>query len=276
MRNVSLILACLVTSSTLLGLDYSPWLGNIYEFEGNFSLEADQSQKVNTLRGNKKKHLHAEFAKATLGFTFDPEWSGEVELQGVKATHLSATIDSARIFLRRSFLNDIAGDPFSLTAGISLGLVNRKILHNLSLFNHGQIDGEAQFAVGKEFGYFGNREEQKSYFHAWAGAFIGTARKSAAWIRGEAHLETILKETHFFDLFLHDEKGLGSKKLHSIHNFQGYSHIAYEALDLGISYRYKAVGYGSLFGQVKRRLYGKFCPRDTAFFELGIIVPFSF
>lgn len=272
----SLFVGSLFANMMLFGYQYAPEMGNLAEFEATFATEAQRSRKIDLHDGYKHKHLYANIAKADLLFTFDPEWSAELEFQGVKTSKISAALDSSRFILRKQFLNDATGDLLSVTAGAAFGLINRRGLHDFSLMHHGQLEAVAHIAIGREFDFWLGCSGE-NYFRPWIASFIGTANKASLWLRNEAHFETALGiDTHHIDIFAVEENGLGNDRLHTIHGFDGYTHIAYRFVDIGVGYCYNAIGYCSFFANAKKRLHGKYCPTDTQSLEVGIDIPFSF
>ena len=262
---------CLLLTASLSGLEKapSPWLGNVYEFEPTLAYEHVFDQKIE----QKKHHFSTDFVRAAMQFSPDPDWSTEVELQGTRTFQHHFGFDAARVGARYLWLNDVIGDCISLTTGVSIAAINHSHLHDVSLLHHGRYETELHAAAGKEFGF---GFFQNGYFHGWLFASVGVADHSSCWTREEAHLEAILKETHFFDLFLAHEKGQGSKKLHSVHDFHGYGHIDYTLHDLGLRYSYQVRGYGSAYAKIAKRLQASNCPKHGLSYEVGVTVPFSF
>ncbi len=64
--------------------------------------------------------------------------------------HQRGSIDNLRATLRYLILDDIAGDPVSLTAGLSYIQPFDWSLKDISSFHHGRIEGEWFLSLGKE------------------------------------------------------------------------------------------------------------------------------
>ena len=265
------IIVSLFATSSLVSLDRSPWLGNVYEFEGQISEERTSSNTINTTHGDKSKHLHNNITRANLRLTSSPELSEEIELSFNEMQQRSYGFDVMKASLRKLWLNDVTGDRVSLTTGLVFSLANGSHLHNLSSQNHGDFEGEVNFAIGKEFGF-----KENSYFKTWALGLVGAANQGSPWIGGELHLQYVAREVHFIDLFLKAEKGFGEKKLHPHTSFKSWGQMDYQYEDLGLGYTYRKEALGSIYAQVARRLHAHFCPKNTLSLEIGIIVPFSF
>ena len=268
------VLALLVASfatSTATAMEYATWLGNVYEFEAKGIYEYAHSNKLDTAHGDKSHTLHSNLLKVGLLFTPHPEWDLELEAGVAETTKHNLAYDETKLAVRHVWLNELTGDPVSLTTGVTLGLQQEKFLRDLSLIRHGPFEALFHVAVGREFGY-----SDTQYYNAWVMGQVGTANKSSDWVHAEGHLDWIISETHFFDLFLKLERGSGDKKLHTGRHFHGYSHIAYRFADLGLRYEYCINSVGKVYVEAKKRLHARFCPKGLYALEVGFDIPFSF
>ncbi len=216
-------------------------------------------------------NVNANTGYASLGLTFDPAWSVELECL-VSKTKRHHGFDTASIGCRHLWYNDLIGDFASLTTGIELLYTRPAFLHDISLIRHGRYSAAAHASIGKEFGF-----TARSYFRTYATALVGAGDKSAAWTRGETHLEWRYHEQHSIDAFFAAEQGLGNKGLRHprAHDFRGYRHIEYSFLDAGLSYSYTWYPFATFYANVTQRLHAHFCPKNTTSFEVGCLVPFS-
>ena len=265
------LFAASFAASTACASEYAPWLGNVYEFEAKGIYEYAHSNKLDTAHGDKSHTLHSNLLKAGLLFTPHPEWDLELEAGFAETTKHSMNYDATKLAVRHSWLNDLTGDPISLTTGVTLGLQQEKFLRDLSLIRHGPFEALFHASAGKEFGY-----SDAQYYRAWVMGAVGVANQSSAWTKCEAHLDWIVSETHFVDLFLKAEKGHGNKRLLLHKHFHGYSHIAYRFADIGLRYEYCINSVGSLYVEAKKRLHARFCPEGLYALEVGFDIPFSF
>ncbi len=245
----------------------------MYEFEAKAGYEFAQSTKVSTTKGTKERSLHSNQLIASLGFTPHPEWDAELDLSFAETSWHDFGYDSTKLAIRYLWLNDVIGDPVSLTTGISLAVQQNRFLNDLSLVRHGSFESLFHAACGKEFGF-----SENAYFRAWVMGAIGVANQGSAWSKGLAHINWIYDEAHFLDLFFGIEKGYGNKRLHSAsrHHFPGYAHLDYHFADIGLRYDYQLTSIGKLYAQVKQRICARYCPKNTTALEVGVDVPFSF
>jgi hypothetical protein len=261
-----LIAYCICSSAALSARNMAPWLGNVYEFQASGSYQHQAGGKIAS-----RHHLGSDLAKASLLFVPDPNWSTELEFFVGRSTDSTAGFDSALFTVRYLLLNDVIGDLASVTAGLSLAQNSHRFMRDLLFMHHGRREAELHLAIGKEFG-----KDEAYYLHPWAAVFYGIAHHSSPWVRAELHFDTLVRDTHLVALFLQADKGLGSHRLSNPRHFQGYSHINYYLVDLGFTYQYSCIGYGSAFVTLKKRLHARSCPRGVISIEIGLTVPFSF
>ena len=253
-------------STTLFAQEVAPWFGNVYEFQPTLSYQHLAGGKVAG-----RRHLNGDLVKASLLFTPHPDWSTQLELYAGRTVDHRASLDAGLFTVRYSLSNDIVGDFVSVTSGLSLAQNSTHFLHDLLFVRHGRHELEAHVAIGKEF-----ELDPTHYIHLWAAAFYGIANHSAPWIRSEFHIDTQIRDTHLLGLFLQTDKGCGHHSLHRPHHFRGYSHIHYNLVDVGATYQYSLIGYGSIFTTLKKRLHARSCPKELISIEVGLEIPFSF
>lgn len=260
----------MVAALPLSALEYSPWLGRVYEFESRLTYANAASRKIDLDHQTRHQHLCANLLTAGLLLTPAEDLSTEFEFTGAKTRDHSFMLDSTKACVRYLWLNDIPGDPVSLTTGASIAYVPTKALHDISLMHHGSFEAVFHAAVGKELDFHEN-----SFFHPSLIVFLGVANRGSPWTALELHLEKAFSERYCLDFFLHGEKGFGSKALRSVHDFQGYAALDYRFLDAGVAFKYTIPPFGSLTLSAAQRLKGVSCPKDTTSVELALLIPFS-
>ena len=99
-------------------------------------------------------------------------------------------IDHLRATGRYIVLDDVAGDPISLTAGLSYIESFIPGLHDVSSFHHGRAEGELFLSVGKE------RRAWASWIRRWwAAGAIGIGDRGSPWLRGNVGMIFALGRT---------------------------------------------------------------------------------
>src|SRR5262249_36672602 len=143
-------LFCLI-SLGLEGTITEPWVGNIYEFEFRPSFAYQSYRNVAIRSCLCKKSDDCRFLNLSLSNSLIAETSFEIEamLANTRRQHWGR-IDHIDIAARYMLLNDLAGDPISLTAGLKLSACSRSALHDISSFHHGKREAEIFLSIGKE------------------------------------------------------------------------------------------------------------------------------
>jgi hypothetical protein len=207
-KYLSLLFVC--TSINLHAVQAEPWLGNWLEFEGAIDQKHTQSKTVDTKNGTKHIFLHQEKTSASLEFMPDPDVSAEAVLDLTKTQKRSYGFDALTASGRWKLLNDLAGDPVTLTAGLVMSLSTPKHVKDLSSTKKGVFETEARLAIGREFGL-----QDNAYNKVWLLAKSGIASTGSPWIGFEAVLGRSINDRHNFDIFFRSEKGLSSHKLYN-------------------------------------------------------------
>ncbi len=264
-----LVLLLLVTDP-LFSFQKEPWLGNWLEFVGSLYQEHTQSHSVDTKEGSKEKFLHAERTRASLEFMPLEDLSTTLELMLVDTQSKEYGFEAARVGCRYRLLNDLTGDPLSLSCGFITSLSTPKRVKDLSSIEHGVFENELFASFGREFAY-----HNKSYYKSWGVVKSGIASSGSPWLGLEAHFGRVLHGEHYIDLFFRAEKGLSSHKLHHLNSFHSWSRVGYTYDDVGISYRLKELAYGSFYIEAATRLHARYCPKHTLSVQLGFFIPFS-
>jgi hypothetical protein len=257
-------------TGSLAALQNSPWLGNWLEFEGSLFQSHTQARRVQTHDGTKHFFTHSELTTASIEFMPLVELSTELELDLAKTQSRSYGFEAIKAGARYLWLNDLTGDPVSLTTGLSTALSTPSRVKDLSSQQHGVFEVQLNVALGREFAYSAD-----GYYHAWLQGLAGLASSGAPWVGAELHFEKALFNRHYLDLFFIAERSLSSHRLNTLRNFHSYSRIGYEYEDLGLSYTFRQEAFGSFYVECTKRLHARYCPKGAISFQLGLIIPFS-
>ena len=227
------------------------WFGNIYEFNGTIAAGYVQGHKEH----NSQLRFNLDFRPAT-------DWSAELEVE--------ALYPVAKASLRYLWLDDVAGDLMSMSTGVSLAAVSHRARAQPLLQYHSCLEGKANVAVGKEFGF-----HEKGFWRVWGEGFLGAGRLATAWAGWHLQIDAVLKKESISSLFVEGERGFGDRHFHRT-SFSSFAHIDYTTVDAGISYKHIFIGYCNLYASLKKRLSARSAPHRMTALEVVCEIPFSF
>lgn len=202
------------------------------------------------------------------------KYHSEVELQGAytggggrnRLFDLEGAVAAGRWLL----MNDIIGDPVSLTTGVALAYSPNKASKNSSLLRHAPFEAELHFAVGREV------TSRATWSSRWWG-FGACTFSSKGNPRAEGFLtwEKNFQDKHRLGFFGDYLYGLGSRKLSSIEQFDGYRSLGYRTFKGGIAYTYVMDVWGEVTAKYSRSFYEKYMPEDRERLSLQLFLPFG-
>ncbi len=234
-----------------------PWLGNFAELEWRNSM---RYQTYHHLLHGKKALPYAsddQFIDSSLS-TAIFEYGIELELVCAH-TRKQRGIDQFKITGRYVWMDDIAGDPLSLTSGFSFIESFEPSLHDPSSFHHGRGEGELFLSLGKEFnpGYNDDELDILGEWHArgWGVLAIGTSpTRGVPWARFIVAYDKRIGLRHEFRLFSKGLYGFGDRNLH-LDDFHGYGLIRHRSVEVGFRYTYLIEFFGSASIEYANRVY---------------------
>lgn len=258
------VISFLCLSLSCRGTEYQPWIGNYYEFEWRNDLLYQSYNKINSKHfGSNDLFLHASLSNA-----IGENYSVELETTAARTHRQDWNIDNLRLAGRYVWLDDIAGDPLTVTGGLVLTQAFIPSLEDVSSFHHGRREAELFVSFGKE-----NSEKELWENRWWGVVGIGFADKGSPWIRADVDYEFQYCEADEIRVFLNSLWGLGNKSIH-VHDFKGYGPIAHQSIDIGLRYTRELEYCGHFFVEYAFRPYAKNFPTHTNRVLLGFLVTF--
>lgn len=238
--------------------EYQPWLGNFYEFELRSSFLYQEYSKISCGGHHRKYPSHDVFLNMSLShFRPDPAIGLEIELIEARTERQKGDIDQVKFTGRYVWQDDVAGDPLSVTTGLSYMQAFYYSLRDVSSFHHGYSNAELFLSVGRE-----NPDESLWGSRWWAVFALGVAERGSPWLRFHLDYEKRFQEKHAMQTFLHSLWGLGGQRLH-LNHFHGYGPIQHQSIDLGLRYTYFLEFYGSASVEYSYRIYARNFPSYT-------------
>jgi len=264
---LKLLLLCLPVF--LQATEIAPWFGEFLELEARVSARYQQFDRVNSGKHSFSYPSNDLFTNFSLSLSPYPDWDAEIETLFANTRHRNYGFDSAKVTGRYLLMDDIIGDPVSLTAGLSLILPIYSALHDIGSFHHGMVEFEAHAAVGQEVPYLSQWLIRHYGFFA-----CGIATQGAPWLRASYYLERNFCNALAAKVYLESLFGLGKRRVHR-ENFRGYGAIAHRSIDAGIELSYTFDYWGELSLGYAYRFYSRNFPRNANFVRLSYYLPFT-
>ncbi len=262
-----LALAPLVGSA----LEVKPWLGNEWEFQFDTAYTYSRYPNVQDGHPALRSPSNDQLLTFDLGVVAPtPNWDFQLEAEIANTPRQSWGVRSGAVQARYQWLDDILGDPVSLTIGANLRVVAHHSLRDVSCPYHSYVNGEINGAVGKEW--------SKQAFWRWrafAFAGVGMANRGSPWTRALISFMGNQEDRHQYAVFAIGYWGFGTQREVMTRDFDGYGKIHHQSIDLGLGYRYLLDFWGSFTFSYAYRLYARSFPERVNFFTLAYELPFS-
>ena len=254
----------------LTSLELKPWFTPMFELQSRATAMGQFYHSIQTKEGRRHKPAGNFFLDLELFTTLLQQWSVEIEAIAAQTRHRSFGFDSLSLTGRYLWLDDVIGDPLSLTTGITVYKVFKPSRKDLSIFHHGGIEGELHAAIGKEtscHAYWKSR--------AWLVAGLGIGDLGSPWMRADAHWEHRLCRLHWLRFSLLSLWGLGTNSLRRLECFHGYGRVRHQSIDVGLRYVY-LLNHGITFSaEYLFRVYAHNCPSSVNSFLLILDYPIT-
>jgi hypothetical protein len=205
-----------------------------------------------------------------LGFTASESLALDAEVEFAQTPHQSFGFRSSALQGRLLLLDDIAGDPVSITAGVDVRGVSGRSVKDVSSPYASYFNAQASLALGKEISW---QDTWKMRAYGWGS--VGLANHGAPWIDSYLAIEGNIQNTHRILVFSDGYFGLGHKQKVNIQHFRGWGAFAHRSIDVGIRYQYVFELWGALGFQYAYRVYAHSYPAKQQLFVLSYTLPFS-
>lgn len=224
----------------IFATELSPWFlpDLVFELRNRYRYQQYSAVAIHG-HHNKESHASDSFDTMSLSFSPMPEYDFEVETTIGHTQRQRLACDNIMLTARYHLLDDITGDPVSLSIGLTGIQAFKHSVHDVSSFHHGKLEGEAHLAVGKEFA-------EGAYWvsRSWAVLALGMADVGYPWLRLNGSLEKKWFLVHQGDFFINTLWGFGGRNIDSLDNFKGYGSINHQSIDIGVRYSYQFDIYG--------------------------------
>jgi hypothetical protein len=257
-------------TAPLPALETKPWLGDVYEFNFQGVYSFSRFHKVQGASRQLKHPFHNQDVLLDLGFTLSSTFDLQAEGEFGQTSQTGWNFRSAALQGRWRLLDDIAGDPITLTLGLIFRGASPHFLHDISTPYAAPCNLELTCALGKEWSSVGVWT-----MRTYGLLSLGQGSRGFPWTRELAVWELNLNDTHRWTLFGEGYVGFGNRQHVNVRHFDGWGHFQHQSIDLGLSYGYKFGLYGVLTGSYARRVFAHNFPEHVNFFILSYQLPFS-
>lgn len=216
-----------------LATQYEPWFDNVLELQvrsGTIFQHYGHIRKNSTMVRKLDNVLTRNLSLAIAPLMY---LNFEAEINLTRTHNHDFALEDTKFTGRYLIFDDVMGDPYSLTAGLSLTLPTYHFRHDISLFHSGPAEWEAHMALGKEYPC-----EDRWQTRWWALGGIGIANRGSPWLRADINWERNFCERHQFRLYAKSLWGLGDHTIQIDDSFPGYGSIRHQTIDVGGRYSY--------------------------------------
>lgn len=264
-------LLILLLPFSLMALETQPYLGDIYEFYFLSKYTYSNFRKVQGAIDQLTKTDQDHLVYFDLAFCPSMQWGIDFDLELTETPRQSFGFRSAAFQLRYLWLDDIIGDPITLTSGANIRATSSDSLRDVSTPYHSNVDIEGNIAIGKEFSKL-----EYWRFRIWGYGAVGIANQGSPWFKGLITFEGNSKDVAQWALFVETMHSYGNRTYIDIADFYGYGRIRQKNIDIGARMGFKMSAYGTLSFEYRRRVFAKRFPKNVNFFSVSYLLPFSF
>lgn len=270
MKRRSFLLAAFFSTS-LAAFEEKPWLADFLEFYLDSSYTYYRFRHVDDAVHQLHSPSNNNLLSFDVGFIPVDGWELALEAEFASTPRQSWGRRSVAGQIRVRWLDDIAGDPITLTTGLSVRQVAHVSVHDISSPYAARWDIEAHAAIGNEWSRGAN------WYMRWYGVgALGQGNTGSPWTRGRAAFELNRDNHHQIEFFGIGYWGFGHRRKVNIEHFRGWGHIDHASIDLGVGYRYVTDFWGYFWIEYAHRVLAKSYPMAQNTIQIGYHFPFSF
>lgn len=269
MRYITLVLIVLTLRAD--AFEMQPWFS--YPFEVHFrpsyfaSYYPSIEGSVNPLSYNSWNQL----LNVNMGMNTMAQFDTQIEVEFFNTKKINPTLLSVGAMGRYLLLDDVEGDPLSLSIGISARYVPDHALRDPFDPYHNIVNFESHIACGKEI----------DRLHFWVNRFygiacVGIANVGAPWIKGIGGIEFSSKDNRDQSAVqIVSYFGFGEEQFVNVDAFYGYAKVWHQSVDLSAVYRHAFEIWGTLSLEIGYRVYAKNYPELQVYALFKYDLPFS-
>ncbi|MBJ7449596.1 MAG: hypothetical protein JHC93_04475 [Parachlamydiales bacterium] len=280
MNKLNKLLTTVLFSLPALGMatHYEPWIPNRGEVQGQADYSYQDYRKIKS--GSQSYQQHAENSYVHVGAmsTLLDRVCGEAEYAAFTSSYVDTDLvsDYFKLTGRYQWFDNLCGDCFSMTSGLSLAFPTEHALSNPGEFHHGDVDISAHVAFGKIIPAFESENPDpnacppvvkcRGEENYWAMLELGHGSYGNLWMDIQAAGEKQFLGRHFLRLLGDYNHGFGHQKYdpdfsgNNHGRFQGYANMHYDAVDVKGRYTFLINQDNSVSAEYGHRLFARNCP----------------
>lgn len=272
MRNIlRMSIITLMASVSLAAFEEKPWLGDFLSFYLDSSYTYSRFRHVQNAVVQPRSASNNQLIAFDLGFIPFDGWEAAAELEFAHTPRQSWGRRSIAFQVRNRILDDIIGDPISLTVGGSIRQVAGVSVRDISSPYAARWDFEVHTAIGNEWSY------GPTWYMRWYGVgALGQGNRGSPWTRARLVFELNRSDRHQISLFSAGYWGFGNRHKVDIQHFTGWGKINHSSVDIGFGYRYVTEVWGYLWLEYGHRILARSYPQRQNSIQIGYHLPFSF
>lgn len=253
--------------ASLFSFETKPWLPQPWELSLNPFFTYEWYPEI--ADGSRAYSSHNKYVGIMLDIPPWPQWDAEIELAYADTKEVNWDLQRLGAMVRYQFLDDIQGDPVSVTSDFNFLWVPRVNQNDPSCPYAKMWNFEAGTSVGKEFssGPFW-------IFRTYGRAAIGQSTQGPPWLKFLVDVAGNFSNTWRLAAFSEAYLGFGSQQTVNVDDFDGYAHIAHRSVDVGGKLQYHFEIWGDLTLEYFYRVFAKAFPEQDQAVTLKYSFPF--
>jgi hypothetical protein len=260
----------LITPLSLFALDQVPWFCTLWEFTLTPKYTYSRYPRVQNGVPPQQHPSNDHLLAFDLAVSPSPDWQVDGEIEFADTPIQSMGFRSGAFQAKYRWLDDLIGDPVSLTTGAVIRGVSSHSLRDVSCPYHSHFNMEVNAVVGREWDHgFDWR------VRIFSGGALGMGNRGYPWASGFGVVEGQIRSKHRLGFSIGASFGMGPHRKVDVDHFNGYAFIHHQNVDVGVRYTYVIPIWGHLSLSYARRVFARSFPEKVNFLTVEYRLPFS-
>lgn len=255
---------------TLYGIQREPFLPAPYTFEFKNTYAYQYIPSIDQAINPIDYHSHNNFYFCALSGSFVEDQAMFLEIGANATSQSSFNFLQTTFEYRLALLNELVGDPLSVQIAPVISFVPTYRIKDVNTPYQNILNLSAIFSFGKE--YDANGDWIAKIFAAIEG---GISSGLGPFFVADVEILTKFFESYLLKLSLQELVGFSKKSVVNVSNFDGWSKISHQSLQVMGSFSYIFGFYGNLELLYGYRIYAKSYFQNDSTFLISYTYPFS-